>query len=49
MPKLVESKKTEFKGPIDLLKPIVKVKSIKSKVEEDLEKSLREARKLLEK
>ena len=49
LPKLVESKKTEFKGPIDLLKPIVKVKSIKSKVEEDLEKSLREARKLLEK
>ena len=45
----VEPKKTEFKGPIDLLKPIKTVRTeSKSKVETDLEKSLREARKLLE-
>ncbi len=49
LPKVVESKKTEFRGPMDLLKPIAKVKSARSKVEEDLEKSLKEARKLLEK
>ncbi|MEK6936459.1 MAG: hypothetical protein AABW58_00130 [Nanoarchaeota archaeon] len=49
LPKVVE-KPSEFKGPFNLLKPIAKVKAVaKSKVEEDLEKSLKEARKLLEK
>ena len=43
----VEPKKIEFKGPLNILKPIKNVKASTSKVEEELEKSLREARKLL--
>ena len=42
--------KSEFKGPLNLLKSISDVKTErKSKVEEDLENSLREAKKILEK
>ena len=45
-----EPKKTEFKGPFNLLRPVAEVKSEKkSKVELDLENSLKEAKKLLQK
>ncbi len=47
MPKVEELKKTEFRGPMNILKPIKNVKSGSSKAEDDLERSLKEARKLL--